>query len=296
MDDNTRKSICAYFFSEYDMDAVRYLGYKTRAEAYKKVSIKIGEDNRFLAQRMNEFDPFTSSTRVGYSHAMLPIVQSHFDILKNFSFDELCEIVQRIINKDYLESKLENNVQSSITLSERLEKELNQILNETKTNELAEIINFKYIEKHNKNKIRKVKKEDYEIINNRKSVQGIKAELIVLDYEINRVGLFKDIVANVDHVSQTKGDGLGYDILSYEKDGSERYIEVKSKYKCNGLLEFYISVNELEFLKSHSNAYIYFVYDINNTHPNIHIVNFNEIKDEWIDPVQFQVAINVEKI
>ena len=32
----------------------------------------------------------------------------------------------------------------------------------------------------------------------------------------------------VEHVSQTKGDGLGYDVLSYDSDGKERFIEVKT--------------------------------------------------------------------
>ena len=32
----------------------------------------------------------------------------------------------------------------------------------------------------------------------------------------------------VDHVSRSKGDGLGYDVLSFESDGRERFIEVKT--------------------------------------------------------------------
>ena len=32
----------------------------------------------------------------------------------------------------------------------------------------------------------------------------------------------------VDHVSQSQGDGLGYDVLSFESDGRERLIEVKT--------------------------------------------------------------------
>ena len=32
----------------------------------------------------------------------------------------------------------------------------------------------------------------------------------------------------VNHVSQSKGDGLGYDVLSFESDGQERFIEVKT--------------------------------------------------------------------
>ncbi len=32
----------------------------------------------------------------------------------------------------------------------------------------------------------------------------------------------------VEHVSQSRGDGLGYDVLSFESDGKERLIEVKT--------------------------------------------------------------------
>lgn len=32
----------------------------------------------------------------------------------------------------------------------------------------------------------------------------------------------------VDHVSQSKGDGLGYDVLSFDANGKERFIEVKT--------------------------------------------------------------------
>ena len=32
----------------------------------------------------------------------------------------------------------------------------------------------------------------------------------------------------MDHVSQSKGDGLGYDVLSFDADGNERFIEVKT--------------------------------------------------------------------
>lgn len=36
------------------------------------------------------------------------------------------------------------------------------------------------------------------------------------------------LAEQVQHVSQTQGDGLGFDILSYNLDGSERFIEVKT--------------------------------------------------------------------
>lgn len=38
----------------------------------------------------------------------------------------------------------------------------------------------------------------------------------------------KRLADKVEHVAQTKGDGLGYDVLSYDSDGKERFIEVKT--------------------------------------------------------------------
>lgn len=38
----------------------------------------------------------------------------------------------------------------------------------------------------------------------------------------------KSLASRVEHVSRTKGDGLGFDILSFNLDGTERFIEVKT--------------------------------------------------------------------
>ncbi len=38
----------------------------------------------------------------------------------------------------------------------------------------------------------------------------------------------RHLAERIEHVSKTKGDGLGYDIASFEPDGTERLIEVKT--------------------------------------------------------------------
>ena len=45
-------------------------------------------------------------------------------------------------------------------------------------------------------------------------------------------------------VSQTQGDGLGYDILSYETDGRERFVEVKTT-GFGEMTPFFVSRNEV---------------------------------------------------
>ena len=92
---------------------------------------------------------------------------------------------------------------------------------------------------------------------------GYAGELIVLKYEkdfLERAGK-SNLIKKVKHVSDEEGDGAGYDILSFDLDGNEKYIEVKTT-KFNSDTPFYLTDNELEFSKKEaSNYYLYRVYD-----------------------------------
>lgn len=73
---------------------------------------------------------------------------------------------------------------------------------------------------------------------------GDFGELFVLEYEKAKLKSYGLKNKNVQRVSTIYGDGLGYDILSYDKDGKELYIEVKTT--CGKIdSEFYVSANEL---------------------------------------------------
>lgn len=73
-------------------------------------------------------------------------------------------------------------------------------------------------------------------------------------------------------VSQTQGDGLGFDILSKNTNGSDRYIEVKST-KLTKEAPFYFSALEYDFSKRKSSDF--FLYRISNlkTTPKLFIAN-----------------------
>lgn len=85
---------------------------------------------------------------------------------------------------------------------------------------------------------------------------GAKGERLALEHE-RRLLLEAgrpDLSARVEHVSLTKGDGLGYDILSFHSDGRDKFIEVKTTTGgCNS--DFYISPNELAFSAAHRDSY-----------------------------------------
>lgn len=107
------------------------------------------------------------------------------------------------------------------------------------------------------------KKTDFLKKAKNKKKLGYAGELMVLNYEIdflNKNGR-EDLAQKVKHVSQENGDGAGYDILSYELDGKEKHIEVKTTSGgCD--TSFIISDTELEFSgKKESNYYLYRVYE-----------------------------------
>jgi hypothetical protein len=59
---------------------------------------------------------------------------------------------------------------------------------------------------------------------------GLQGERTVIEMETKRLvdNGCHDLADRVDHVAATIGDGLGYDIHSFEVDGSDRFIEVKT--------------------------------------------------------------------
>ncbi len=96
-------------------------------------------------------------------------------------------------------------------------------------------------------------KRDYVQREARNALLGIAGEEFVLSYEQKRLHKLgkKKLSEKVEHVSSTKGDGLGFDILSFEADGKERFIEVKTT-SFPKETPFFVSRNEVEFSKAYA--------------------------------------------
>jgi len=77
---------------------------------------------------------------------------------------------------------------------------------------------------------------------------GEAGERLVMEFETRRLrDLGEPVLAKrVEHVSRTKGDGAGFDVLSFEVNGCERFIEVKTTAYI-AETPFYVSRNELSF-------------------------------------------------
>ena len=97
---------------------------------------------------------------------------------------------------------------------------------------------------------------DYLLREARNRSLGDAGEALVMDYErvrLERAG--KDHLArNVEQVSRTRGDHMGFDIHSYEASGRDRFIEVKTT-RYGRHTPFYISDGELRFSEEHAESY-----------------------------------------
>lgn len=91
---------------------------------------------------------------------------------------------------------------------------------------------------------------------------GDLGELLVLQYEEEKLRDWK-ITKQPEHISKTEGDGLGYDILSYDRQENPIYIEVKT---TRGPIDtpFYITAHERAQSIAESNRfYLYRLYEYN---------------------------------
>lgn len=99
-------------------------------------------------------------------------------------------------------------------------------------------------------------KRNYLELEARNQSLGNAGEELILRYEHERLWKLGQhrLADRIEHVSRTKGDGLGYDIVSFEESGKERFIEVKTT-RYGALTPFFASVNEVEVSESQKDFY-----------------------------------------
>ena len=103
-DTNRKISVIAYYLSKFDRDALAQLGYDTYSTAFVELSGKFGKANNYMKLRRDEFDAIVSTTRQGWNkrNPAQGVLLIHED-LKNFSFEELTDIVKTLITDEQQE-------------------------------------------------------------------------------------------------------------------------------------------------------------------------------------------------
>lgn len=104
--------------------------------------------------------------------------------------------------------------------------------------------------------ITRIFKRDYLELEAANRALGLAGELAVAKREqtfLHSVGRTR-LADRVEHVAQTKGDGLGYDVLSFDREGREKWIEVKTtKYAID--VPFFVTRGEVRVSRASPEFY-----------------------------------------
>lgn len=120
---------------------------------------------------------------------------------------------------------------------------------------------------------------------------GYLGELLVLKNEIEYLtnNGYQDLAKKVKHVSVDEGDGVGYDILSFDIDGNHKMIEVKTT-RADILRPFYLTRNELNTsLENPDTYFLYRVFDFDTklNRASFYIVEGNLQNKLNLEPLLF---------
>ena len=133
-------------------------------------------------------------------------------------------------------------------------------------------------------------KKDFAAIDAANRELGLAGETWVVDFERRQLmeAGRPDLAARVCHVAQERADGLGYDVCSFELNGTPKLIEVKTTRR-DKLTPFYITENERRFANRNADCFVlYRLYGFSETAES---VNCYTLKPPLDSAVEFVPAV-----
>ena len=121
---------------------------------------------------------------------------------------------------------------------------------------------------------------------------GLAGEELVLRFEHQRLWSAgqKQLAERIEHVSTKQGDGLGYDICSFEEDGRDRLIEVKTT-RFGQMTPFFVSRNEVAVSEEEAASYHLFrVFNFRAESPKLYTLPGSLRQSCLLDPVQYEAS------
>ena len=134
-------------------------------------------------------------------------------------------------------------------------------------------------------------KRNYLEIEARNRSLGRAGEELALKFEHERLWRAgcKKLAERIDHISENKGDSWGYDILSFETDGRERLVEVKTT-RFGVMTPFFASNNEVDVSEQRSAEYnVYRLFDFDKK-PRLFQLAGSIRNTCTLEPIQFRAS------
>jgi hypothetical protein len=133
-------------------------------------------------------------------------------------------------------------------------------------------------------------KKDYSRTEQNSRKIGLAGEKFALMYEQWRLMENEELAGEIDHVA-SYDDRRGYDIRSFDLDGTERYVEVKTT-TGQGSEPFYISAGEIKALRQDPEKYVILrVFDIREN-PRCYEIRGKDVDDKFhFEPINWIVSL-----
>jgi hypothetical protein len=109
----------------------------------------------------------------------------------------------------------------------------------------------------------KKSEQNYYLKELRNKKLGLLGEKFIINFEKEKLISIgqKELSKKIEHISRTVGDSAGFDILSFNEDGKEKHIEVKTTQMGKNA-PFYFTKNELNFSVRNQKSYsLYRLFD-----------------------------------
>lgn len=136
------------------------------------------------------------------------------------------------------------------------------------------------------------RKHDYAAREARNSSLGKAGEELVVKYEQYRLSNlgYDRLAGKVEHVSKTQGDGLGFDVLSFDTEGHEKFIEVKTTAFAKET-PFFASSGEVTFAKQNADRYsLYRVFEFKKR-PRFFALPGSIAEQCSLEPITFRCSL-----
>ncbi len=118
---------------------------------------------------------------------------------------------------------------------------------------------------------------------------GLAGERFVLELERNRLRSLghADLASEVVHASQSEGDGLGFDLRSFNDTGDPRLIEVKTT-RLGPRAPFFMSSGEVDFARTCEDEYQLARLFQWGSSPKLFLLGAEEVAHLRMEPQQFR--------
>ena len=246
------------------------------------------EHNRILLSRLNQRSRGAIERKhQNISAVLIELGYPYIDGYKPlFNYQDL---LHRVVTERLL---VATDLQQAATAAVEQSMEMQPAVNDLLSIQVAPPIRAKETPKlyDREPRVRGLVVRNYLEMESRNRSLGTAGEELVFEYERQRLWKAgkRDLADRIEHVSNTKGDHLGFDIQSFETDGRERLIEVKTT-RFGELTPFFASKNEVEVSAQREAEYqLYRLFKFTEQ-PRLFILPGSLRKSCSLDPIQFSV-------